>query len=713
MGIIGSIRKHSWVAVLIVGIAIVAFIIGDLRKNSRQDTFAAIDGNKITYDYFNYRLSQREKENQMEGTNSYAFRDYVWQEIIQERLLDKEMSALGIEVSDEEVSDMFLGRFIHQWVRQQFTNPQTGAFDAQLMNNVVRQYSDMPDTMEMKQQWIRFQDQVRTDRQRTKYFNLLVSGMYMPGKLADVIADMSTKSSDVRVAMLPYGQNPDLKIELSDADYQKYFDSHKAEINYRMFRMDNRERREVAYAVFTAQPSQSDMQEIQDEVNSWWEEIQTLDDDKLIDFVNMHSQHGYMYDSTFVSSTLFAAPLDTLIKSAHAGTLLPPTQVRTMMRNEVARLNYGQYVMGKVLATEMRPDSIRSSIVFIPNKNYHQSITRSEAEAAHLRDSALASIKAGMAFEDAVRAFSIDTNNSGDQGWMPDGPGELSWMIVHHNVGDVFNYDLPNNGGHLIVKVTGKTTPTLKYRVALVSKDIVPSNTTINAIRDNASQFASQFATCQAMIEGAQAANVQLRSDLLIAMSDSLSGFTNTRDAVRWAFDDKTTANAMSGELYPSDFSYIVVGLRDIYVPNKLTLEQAKPLMEQPLRMEKEGEMLVAKAKDAMKGSSDINAIAANLGVAVDTISGVTFNADRMGKYSMEMKAIAAIAAKDKTGLLDPIQGTWGVFVVNIDNNTKVEKPDVNTIRMQYERMGQNGVNFLIPVLQNRVKIDDAGLKRL
>jgi hypothetical protein len=135
--------------------------------------------------------------------------------------------------------------------------------------------------------------------------------------------------------------------------------------------------------------------------------------------------------------------------------------------------------------------------------------------------------------------------------------------------------------------------------------------------------------------------------------------------------------------------------------------------MEQPLRMEKEGEMLVAKAKDAMKGSSDINAIAANLGVAVDTISGVTFNADRMGKYSMEMKAIAAIAAKDKTGLLDPIQGTWGVFVVNIDNNNKVEKPDVNTIRMQYERMGQNGVNFLIPVLQNRVKIDDSGLKRL
>ena len=62
MGIIGSIRKHSWVAVLIVGIAIVAFIIGDLSKNNRTETFAEIDGNKVTYDYYQRRLTEREKE---------------------------------------------------------------------------------------------------------------------------------------------------------------------------------------------------------------------------------------------------------------------------------------------------------------------------------------------------------------------------------------------------------------------------------------------------------------------------------------------------------------------------------------------------------------------------------------------------------------------------------------------------------------------------
>ena len=105
--------------------------------------------------------------------------------------------------------------------------------------------------------------------------------------------------------------------------------------------------------------------------------------------------------------------------------------------------------------------------------------------------------------------------------------------------------------------------------------------------------------------------------------------------------------------------------------------------------------------------------IAEKLGVTVDSVSGVTFLADRIGQNSMEYKAVATIAAKNTTGLVGPIQGTWGVYVINIDNNTKVEKPDVSNIRAQFERMGRNGAGLLIPVLKSRIKIDDSGLRRL
>lgn len=218
MGIIGNIRKHSWIAVTIVGIAIIAFIIGDLQKNRNQEAFAKLDGDEVTYDYFNSRVLQREQDYNMRGNSNYAFKESVWQEIVQERLLDKEMNALGVVVTDAEVSDMYVGRFIHPSLQQQFTNQQTGQYDRQGISNYVRQIESMPDTMEAKIQWLKFQEQVRVDRQRTKYIAMLQNGMYMPKAIAAKIAEMSAKQSDVRVAAMLYSQNSDIQIDLTDAD---------------------------------------------------------------------------------------------------------------------------------------------------------------------------------------------------------------------------------------------------------------------------------------------------------------------------------------------------------------------------------------------------------------------------------------------------------------------------------------------------------------
>lgn len=708
MGIIGSIRKHSWIAVLIVGIAIIAFIIGDLNKGSKQKAFASIDGDEVTYDYFNTRVATLEEENGMRGNTSYAFKESVWQEIVQNRLLDKEMKALGIVVTDAEVSDMYIGRFIHPYLQQQFTNPQTGVYDRMGISNYVSQIDDMPDTSTAKVQWIRFQERIREDRQRSKYFAMLQTGMYMPNAIAAKIAEISSKQSDVRVAGMLYSQ-ANTEVELTDADYQQYFNTHKKELNSSIFRMDNREQREVLYAVFTAQPSQSDMAEIQGEVNEWWEQMQEMDEDALIDFVNIHGG----YDSIYVSSDIFSAPLDTVIKGSHTGSMLAPMVVNSLTKQGTNRYTYGMYVMGKVLKTMMRPDSVRTSVIFIPNNNYNPNLGRTVEAANHLKDSAMAAIRAGMPFEVAVRQFSIDTTNGGDLDWRLDGTLVFGEEVVRHNVGDVFEQEIPGKAGHYIVKVTGKTTPTLKYRVALASKPITPSTDTERDVRDRANQFASQFSTCEAMIEGAQSQNVQMRSAILISMSDSLTGYANTRDAVRWAFNEKTATGSISGEIYNSDYSYIVCGLREVYVPNQLKLDQVRSIIEPRLRIEKLGQQLVAKAEEIMKGKNDIEAIATAMNTTIDSVSGVGFNG-YLGRNGMEPKATAAIAAKKDTGIIGPIQGASGVYVISVDNNNaNADAVNAEAIRNRYENVSINAINFLIPVLQSRVKIVDNRLMYL
>ena len=215
------------------------------------------------------------------------------------------------------------------------------------------------------------------------------------------------------------------------------------------------------------------------------------------------------------------------------------------------------------------------------------------------------------------------------------------------------------------------------------------------------------------MVEGAQAQNVQTRSALLISMSDSLTGFSNTRDAVRWAFNENTTAGSISGEIYNSDYSYIVCGLREVYVPNKLTLDQMRSVIEPRLRIEKLGEKLVAKAEELMKGKNNIEDIAAAMNTTVDSVSGVAFNG-YLGRNGMEPKVTAAIAAKKDTGIIGPIRGASGVYVISVDNNTVQDNSaNIESIRNRYENSGMSAINFIIPVLQNRIKIVDNRLMYL
>lgn len=705
MGIIGSIRKNSWIAVLVVGIAIICFIIGDLSNNNRQQTFAKIDGAEMTYDYFNSRLSAEEENLQRYGYSSYTIREMVWQELVQEQLFGEEMDKLGITVSDKEMNDMYTGRFIPRSLQQQFTNPQTGVYDREYVRSLIAQLPQLPDTMEFKQQWLQLEQAVRKERKQEKYINLLRGGMYMPKAIAQQIADINSKTKDVRVAGVLYSQAGDTEVKLGDADYQKYFDEHKKEINAGFFRGDNHEVRNVSYAVFTAQPSQEDMAEIQGEVDEMWNSLQTLEGTELKDFVNMHG----MYDTMFYSSDLFAAPLDSIISHSHAGSFIAPQPMRAISKQVPSRYTYGEYVMGKVLGTEMRPDSIRASIIIIPNNNYDQRINRTVAEAQHLCDSAMEQIRHGMPFEEAVRQFSADTTRGGDQDWQLDGfYGVLNEQIVDNAIGSVFVYDMPDERGHFIVKVTGKTASSMKYQVALVTKPIQPSNDTEKGVRDQANQFASQYTTCQAMMEGAQAQNINLRSDNLILMSDSLTGYSNTREAIRWAFNDETAVGAVSGEVYQSDYSYIVVGLQDVYQPGKLTLNQVRSQIEPLVRMEKMGEVLAEKAEKAMS-SKDINAIATTMGTTVDTLPAVAFRG-YFGRFGMEPKANGAIAAKADNALVGPIKGASGVYVIQVDGiaaGTEATPEAIETLRAEYQNRCRNDINYLPVLLQNKVKIVD------
>ncbi|MBQ4377289.1 MAG: SurA N-terminal domain-containing protein [Bacteroidales bacterium] len=685
-------------AVAIVGIAIIAFIIGDLQKNRGGiPDMGKIDGTTITAQHFNSRLEQMENNykrqqglEQIPSEVEYQIREQLWQTLVDETLLGEQYDKLGLTVSDLELSDMYGGVFIHPYVRQSFTDPRTGQFNYQQVRYIIDNFDQIDTAMRM--QWVEMEKMVREDRMMQKYSQLIAQGFYMPTAIAEPIARLGDRSSDVAVVSLPYSGIADNEANVEEKDYQKYYEKHKAE-----FRVSE-ELRDIDMVVFNATPTAEDLKKIQDEVMEVWDTLQTTEDVEIPYFVNSESDHSY--DSAFVKTSSLNPTLDTLISRLSAGQYLSP------------RIIGNEWVMAKVMKVENRPDSLRASTIYILNNKAGGGITRSDEEAKNLADSIASLLRSGrMDFEAAVAEFSDDPqkgNNKGDMGWQVDGGyGFLNEEVVSNATGSVFIHKHPAEVGYFVVKVTDKTAANKKYRLALITREINPSENTMREIFAKAQNFAANNRTYAEMQATAAAEGMQIRSARTMAMMPNVNGIENSRSIVQWAFNEKSEIGMVADQVFESENSFIVVALKDVFKKGYATLEQVRPMIESQVRIEKKAEMLLAKAGEAAKGSSDISSVATKLSAAVDTVTGVTFNSYFFGKFGMEPKMLGTVAAAKGAVLLGPVKGANGVYVAQIMNSTEATPETADMIRATFQQTYMQKARNMSMVLRNNADITD------
>ncbi len=702
MGIIGSIRKHSGWAVAIVGIAILAFILGDLTKNNGGiPDVGKVNGATMTSQRFNELVAEAEDNYRMQYQTAQVpsevemqLREQVWQQFVEETLMEEQTSKLGLKVTPAELNDMYVGQFIHPYVRQSFTDPQTGVYDIQQVNYWIENFSNI-DTMR-RRQWVELEKAVKTDREQQKYVTLLTAGFYMPKAINEKVSSYAAEASNVRVVALPYMSVTDEEATITDADYKAYYDEHKAEFRIR------EEMREVEFITFPVNPTAEDLAEIEQEVQKVWNEFQSVPDEEMAFFVNAESDRSY--DSSYVKASSFRAPFDEQIAAAAPGQMLAPTMVG------------GEWVMAKVMGSAVRPDSLRASVVYVLNSNAGGNITRTNDEAKHLADSVLSLINSKkITFEQAVADYSDDPQKAetqGDMNWQLDGGyGFLNEQIVNTPVGSSFLFEHPQGVGYFIVKVTDKTPASKKYRVAMITREIVPSNNTNRAVYNEANKFAGQNRTIDAFDAAAREQNLQVRNAQVLLMDDRMAGVSNARSIVQWVYNEDTKVGAVADQVYECDGMFVVVALKDVYKKGYATLEQARPMIEQQVRLDKKAQVLMERANAAVKGGKDIQSIAVALNMPVDTLDSIAFGDMNMQQFGMEPKVIAAVAAT-KSGLVGPLKGSNGVYVVQVDSKVPHVSDGTELSRMvqmyQYKTLRDGRRAWPVAqVLRDAAKITD------
>lgn len=702
MGIIGSIRKHSGWAVAIVGIAILAFILGDLTKNNGGiPDVGKVNGATMTSQRFNELVAEAEDNYRMQYQTAQVpsevemqLREQVWQQFVEETLMEEQTSKLGLKVTPAELNDMYVGQFIHPYVRQSFTDPQTGVYDIQQVNYWIENFSNI-DTMR-RRQWVELEKAVKTDREQQKYVTLLTAGFYMPKAINEKVSSYAAEASNVRVVALPYMSVTDEEATITDADYKAYYDEHKAEFRIR------EEMREVEFITFPVNPTAEDLAEIEQDVQKVWNEFQSVPDEEMAFFVNAESDRSY--DSSYVKASSFRAPFDEQIAAAAPGQMLAPTMVG------------GEWMMAKVMGSAVRPDSLRASVVYVLNSNAGGNITRTNDEAKSLADSVLSLINSKkITFEQAVADYSDDPQKAetqGDMNWQLDGGyGFLNEQIVNTPVGSSFLFEHPQGVGYFIVKVTDKTPASKKYRVAMITREIVPSNNTNRAVYNEANKFAGQNRTIDAFDAAAREQNLQVRNAQVLSMDDRMAGVSNARSIVQWVYNEDTKVGAVADQVFECDGMFVVVALKDVYKKGYATLEQARPMIEQQVRLDKKAQVLMERANAAVKGGKDIQSIAVALNMPVDTLDSIVFGDMNMQQFGMEPKVIAAVAAT-KSGLVGPLKGSNGVYVVQVDSKVPHVSDGTELSRMvqmyQYKTLRDGRRAWPVAqVLRDAAKITD------
>src|ERR1017187_5789271 len=175
MAIIGKIRNRAGLIIGAIGVAMVAFIAGDLITNNRSFLFgnkneiATISGESISPLEFNNKVEELTKQfklttgkENLDPQQTEQVKDQAWDEIVKEIVYGNEYKSLGIVVSDEEVADMLYGKNVNAQVKQAFSDPKAGTFDPQTVINFLQNLDKQNDTIRTR--WYAFEESMKKER---------------------------------------------------------------------------------------------------------------------------------------------------------------------------------------------------------------------------------------------------------------------------------------------------------------------------------------------------------------------------------------------------------------------------------------------------------------------------------------------------------------------------------------------------------------------
>ncbi|MBT0607429.1 peptidylprolyl isomerase [Aequorivita echinoideorum] len=656
MAILNSIRKRGIFLILIIALALFAFILSDiLTKGSTGpkggDNIATVNGTDISRQSF---MENVEMAQQQMGPNSNSTQamNMVWERELRRVIMEEQIEKAGITVEKAQIDNALKTSLANN---PTFLNDAGEVDDAKVQEYIA---SIKNSNKQAYDQWLAYEENTAKSILQNTYMNMVKGGMR--ATVAEGEEDYRFQNDNVsfEYVYIPYSKIPDAEITVSDDEIKKYISEHPKE-----YQVDPQA--DIQYVFFSEEPSQADIADAETataamlnnkvEFNSGTKMNDTIagfrNAKNYEEYVNANSDVPY-YDRWMFKKDLPASVADTLI-NLNQGNVYGPYRVDNT------------YNLSKVLETKQMPDSTTSKhilIRYVGTMRAPETITRTKEEAKTLADSLLTVVKKDKTkFAELATQFSDDTSksNGGDLG--PAAPGMMvpafNDFIFGNAPGSIGLVE--TDFGYHVVEVTKQTEPKKAVKLATVVKNIEASEKTNNDVFTNASKFEVAVQKGD-FAEVAKTQNKEVKPVNKIGFMDAnIPGIGNNRSIVTWAFNEETEVG--DTKRFSTPEGYVIAQLTRRNEKGLMSVSEASATVTPILRNKKKAE----KIRESIKGNT-LEEIAKEQQVAVQNASAVSMSSPLVPGAGNEPKVVGAAFGKKAGETTSLIDGKTGVFKLKV-----------------------------------------------
>ncbi|WP_299121779.1 peptidylprolyl isomerase [uncultured Tenacibaculum sp.] len=696
MAILSKIRERSMFLILVIGLALFAFVldpstISDFFNASKVNEVGEVNGETISRQEFAEALDAYKAQTGNRVSEMQAAKT-VWNNLIRQKIYQTQLEEAGITVGDE---DIMTALYDSPALQNDPRFQTSGLFDKNKLKEFLATIKDA-DGAEWKA-WQNYMVSLKNNIEKTTYDNLVAAGLGASLKEGEAQYLIENTKVNAKFVYVPYTTIADSLVVLKKSDVENYIKKHEDDFQVEASR-------DINFVKFDIKPTEGDEAATKEEVA------------KLInDSDNRGVVIKGLKNATDYVEFLDENDSDIALDDNYKFKVQVPQVIAEEIFNGKEGDVFGPYKdadyfkISKISKVTQLPDSAQASHILIPfvgATSADANVTQTEEEAKKTADSLLTVVKANKSkFADLAKEMSSD-KGSADKG------GFYDWFSYNRMVPSFRDFVFEGKEGDMgvvqspfgfhVIKIDGQKNFQPVVKLVTFGRKIEASEATENAIFQDAETFALELANGKEFDEVAKEKNLTSSPAVgLKSLDETVPGIGNEREIITWSFGNDV--NEGSFKRFDVEGGYVVAVLTGITEKGLMPVDKAISRVRPILMNERKAKMI----EDKISGAT-LAEMAKSVNVIVRNAADVNLNSPTLAGVGYEPKVVGAMLNAKEKQVIKNVSGDKGVFAFEVESRElPTALPNYDTYRKRLANERKNKTFQMYEAVKKASNIED------